>query len=208
MIRRILVCLAAIAALLIGGPAVADAAPLKPLRLADYTVSVWAPVAPTTRCDYNWIDCGAVQITATFAGLTQASWLPPGDPAWREGDLSGTVQVSRDYGCQNPAGKRLRAYDRTVTETAFLDTRRGMGFSFPRDVDTVTATTYAFLIDRQPGNCPAGTTAMTYRIQARNIQLQLSSYINGVAASGTYWAPKRGEWIGAVPTPTPVVATP
>lgn len=202
MVRRVFMSLLAIVALLLGGQAVAEAAPLRPLWLANYTVSVWAPVAPASQCDYNWINCGTVAVQATFAGVDRASWRPTGDPMGPEGNLSGTVQVSREYGCQNAAGKRLRSYDRTVTETAYLNTRRGTGFTFPRTGDTVTATTYAFLSDRQPGNCPAGTTAMTYKIVAKQTRLELSSYLNGVT-SGTYVAPARGVWVGAVPTPTP-----
>lgn len=200
MIRRVFVSLAATAALLLGGMGVAEAAPLKPLSLAKYTITAGAPEAPATVCDYNWIMCGYVSVEATFGGLNRASWRPTDGDGGPELSVNGTAQVTREYGCQNAAGKRVRKYDRTVTETAGLGLRRGFPISFPRTGDTVTATAWAFLADRQPRNCPAGTTAMMYRLVAKHVHLELTSYVNG--ATGTYSAPGRSQWIGAVPTPT------
>lgn len=208
MIRRVLVCVGVVAGLVIGGGSVAQAAPLKPLRLANYTVAVLPPVAPAFACTYNFINCGFLAVTATFSGLDRATWRPTDDrPGPPQGNLAGTAQVSRTYGCANADGKRLRGYDRIVTETVGLNTRQGTGLRFPASGDTVTATTYAFLDDRQPGNCPAGTTAMTYKITAHHTALQLDTYL-GNPATGTYRAPARAQWIGAVPTPVPSTQTP
>lgn len=203
MFRRFFACAALTAALAIGTPAVAEAAPVKPLRLASYTVRVLPPVAPAFACTYQLINCGYVEVNATFSGLDRASWRPTDDePGPPQGNLSGTTRITRVYGCANAAGKRLRSYDRTVTETVDLNTRQGSGIRFPGSGDTFTRTTYAFLDDNQPGNCPAGTTATTYKIVASHTQLELDVYINDFAV-GTYRAPGCGKWIGAVPTPVP-----
>jgi len=210
MIRRALAASAAIMGLLLGGVGVgvAEAAPLKPLRLASYTVAVLPPVAPAFACTYNFINCGFVAVTATFSGLDRAPWRPTDDqPGPPQGNLSGTTDVSRVYGCADAAGKRLRSDDRTVTETVNLNTRQGTGLRFPATGDTVTATTYAFLDDHQPGQCPAGTTAMTYKIVASHTRLELDSYLDGFA-TGTYRAPARAQWIGAVAAPVTVTVTP
>lgn len=200
MVRRVFMSLLATVALLLGGQAVAEAAPLRPLYLASYTITAGAPQAPATVCDYNWIMCGYVSVQATFAGLDRASWRPTG-PAGPEALLNGTVQVSRGYGCADSAGQRLRRYDRTVTETASLGLRRGAPVQFPRQGDTLTATTWAFLSDAQPGNCPAGTTPTMYKLVANNVHLELVSLVT--ESTGSYRAPGRSQWTGAVPTPTP-----
>lgn len=208
MVRRFLTCAGLAVAMVFGAATLAEATPLKPLRLANYTISVQPPVAPAVACTYQFINCGYVAITATFSGLDRARWRPTDDqPGPPQGNLSGTAQVSRVYGCANTKGKRLRGHDRTVTETVSLNTRQGTGLRFPATGDTVTATTYAFLADRQPGNCPAGTTAMTYKMVASHTQLELDSYIDGFA-TGTYRAPGRAQWIGAVATPVPAVDSP
>ena len=116
----------------------------------------------------------------------------------------GTTQVARTYGCQDASGKRLRSYDRTVAETVELDTRRSSGFFFPPTGDTVEVYTFGYLTDGQPGNCPAGTTAMTYKIVAKQTRLQLISSIDAIAGR-TYCAPARAQWVGAVPAPAPVL---
>lgn len=182
-------------------PAPVPAAPtLKTVSLHSYTVTVGEPYAPATACDDGQINCGYIEIQATFAGLSKlARPATPASP--REGNLSGTVEVLRTYGCQDAAGKRLASYDTVVAESAYLNTRRSSGLSFPRTGDTVSATTYAFLTDAQPGNCPAGTIAMTYKILPRNIQLALESTVKEIPG-GSYRAPTRSKWIGAVPAPT------
>lgn len=207
MMRRVLgsVALAATLALtaLPATSAAATPAPKK-LSLSSYTVTIGAPDAPATVCDYNQIHCGSVAVQATFAGLDRLP-RPAGEVGPPEAGLYGTVQVTRVYGCQNDAGKRLHRYDTTVTETATMNTRRGSGLKFPRTGDTVTATTYAFLADAQPGNCPAGTTPMIYKLVAKKVTLELDSYVDEIP-DGSYRAPYRGQWTGVVPTPTPVAS--
>lgn len=186
-------------------PTAAQAAPTpKKLTLNSYTVTITPPESPATVCDYDRINCGYIAVSATFAGLDRFS-RPTGEVGPPEGNLSGTVEVTRVYGCQNADGKRLHRYDTTVSETAQLNTRRGTGLRFPRTGDTVSSTTYAFLDDRQPGNCPAGTTPTTYKIVAKQVRLELDSYVDQIPG-GSYRAPYRGQWTGAVPTPTPAAS--
>lgn len=205
MIRRILLSLLATIALLLGGATIAEAAPLKPLYLANSTISTGVTEYPVPTCDYNFFSCGYVSVQATFAGLNRASWRPTG-PEGLEALLNGTVEVSRDYGCADSAGKRLRKYDRTVTETESLGLRRGAPIQFPRTGDTLTATTWAFLPDRQPGNCPAGTTPTMYKLVAKHVKLELVSLVTN--STGTYCAPGRSVWVGAAPTPAKSAVTP
>lgn len=180
-------------------PAAEAAAPQpKRLTLSSYTVTVMAPDGPATVCDYNQTHCGYIAVQATFSGLSRVSLPVPGG---YEAGLGGSIEVTRVYGCQDARGKRLHRYDFTVSQTEGMNTRRGMPFQFPRTGDTVSATTYAFLTDNQPNNCPAGTTAMIYKITAKQARLDFSSYLPEIP-SGTYRAPSRAQWVGAVPTPT------
>ncbi|WP_420121981.1 hypothetical protein [Nakamurella sp.] len=205
MIRRILLSLLATIALLLGGASIAEAAPLKPLYLAKATISTGVTEYPVPVCDYNSFSCGYVSVAATFAGLNRAPWRPTG-PEYPEALLNGTVQVSRDYGCADSSGKRLRQYDRTVNETAQLGVRRGAPVPFPREGDTVTITTWAFLSDSQPGNCPAGTTPTMYKLVAKHAKLELVSLVTDT--TGTYCASGRSQWVGAAPTPARATVTP
>lgn len=186
-------------ALAFGLPLTAQAAASPPLPLKSYAVQVNAPTSPATACDDNQINCGWIEVTATFGGLN-AHPRPAGPGGGPEGGLSGTLQVERSYGCQS-GGRRLAGYDRTVTESAFVNSRHGTGFSVPRGGDTLTTTSYVFLDDKQPHNCPAGTTPMTYRIITRYLQLDLDFYVDGIP-DGSYIVANRTSWSGAVPTPT------
>jgi hypothetical protein len=181
-------------------PAAAAAAPRpKQLTLTTTTVTIVAPDAPATVCDYNELHCGYINISATFSGLNK--FPRPAGPA---GFLQGSVDVTRVYGCQSAAGKRLHRYDTRVSGTEGLNSRRGQPFLVPPTGDTLATNTYAFLTDRQPGNCPTGLTPMIYRIVATNVRLELVS--NSEIPSGTYKAPYRAQWIGAVPNPTPAAS--
>ena len=185
-------------------PAVAEAAPApKKLTLTSYTAAVEAPQAPAEVCDYNFINCGYLSVEATFSGLDR--FPRPDGSAIQDGGFSGTAEIRRTYGCENADGKRLRSYDRTVTETVGLNTRRGTGFRIPAEGDSFSTTTYAFFDDAQPGNCPDGTTAMTYKIVAKKIALELDFYDNALP-DATYTAPARAQWVGAVPAPTPAAS--
>lgn len=207
MVRRILVAAGLVLAVMLAGQSVVQAAPpgAKSLWLANYTVSVNPPSEPVSECIYSTFNCGVVVVRATFGGLNRISGRPAGgSPGPSEGNLMGTTQVARTYGCQDASGKRLRSYDRTVAETVELDTRRSSGFFFPPTGDTVEVYTFGYLTDGQPGNCPAGTTAMTYKIVAKQTRLQLISSIDAIAGR-TYCAPARAQWVGAVPAPAPVL---
>ena len=108
MIRRTLLSLLATIALLLGGASIAEAAPLKPLYLAKSTISTGVTDYPVPVCDYNFFSCGYVSVEATFAGLNRASWRPTGSDGL-DALLNGTVDISRQYGCADSTGKRLRA---------------------------------------------------------------------------------------------------
>jgi hypothetical protein len=176
----------------------AQARPVRPLSLSSYTMSVISPNATASICDQgSWLNCGYVQVAAQFAGLEGRE--RPADPGAPSGNLSGTVHVSRIYGCQKGT-KRLTGYDRRVNEDVYLNTRRGLGFSTPASGNILTVTVYAFLLDAQPRNCPKDTQAMTYEIKAAGVELQLQS-VSAPFPSAHYSAPGMARWCGAVPTP-------
>lgn len=177
----------------------AEAAEAAPLDLTSYAIAVWSPVAPASACDTgSQLNCGAVAVDLTFSGLTGRS---RSNTRLYDGELSGTVHVVRTYGCQSAKGKRLKRYDLVVREDAFLATRRSMPYKLPTNGDSFSRTVYAFLSDAQPGNCPANTRAMTYKIKARRVHVTLTSYLASIP-SANYSAPGRAIWKGAVPTPT------
>jgi hypothetical protein len=202
MLRRVLGSMAIAVTLAVTSQPAAQAAatPTPELKLTSYKVGVASPKTPATVCDYNYIDCGMVAIEATFKGLNKLP-RPAGEFGPPEAELSALAEVTRVYGCADVRGKRLRDYDRTVSETAVFGTRRNSGLKFPRTGDTVSGTTYAFLDDKQPGHCPAGTTAMTYKITAKAIEVSLYSYVSEIP-SADYKVSRRAQWTGAVPTPT------
>ena len=182
----------------------AEAGQPKPLHLQSYVISVTPPNPGATICDQgSWLNCGNVSVTANFTGLDSHAIPPETSPA--DGNLIGTVYVSRTYGCRQ-GSKRLTRYDRRVDEVAFLNTRRGFGFSIPAAGTSLSVTTYAFLLDAQPGNCPAGTEAITYEIKAGNAKLSLES-VSPYFPSKSYAAPRKAQWCGAVPTPVPTAGS-
>lgn len=70
----------------------------------------------------------------------------------------------------------------------------------PAAADTVTATTYALLPDRQPGNCPAGSRAMTYKLSVSKVRLTFE-LLGDRPAAWTYAPRGYAVWSGAMPTP-------
>jgi hypothetical protein len=178
----------------------AEAAGPKTLSLDAYTIDIWSPVAPATACDSgSETNCGAVVVVADFSGLNRIERLPG---VSYQGDLFGTVRVTRTYGCQDASGQRLEQYDTTVKEEARIATRRALGFQLPLEGDTIRVSAFAFLPDSQPGNCPAGTQAMVYEIEARGIKLVLFQPWDDDNQTVRYSAPGKALWTGAVPTPT------
>jgi hypothetical protein len=185
-------------------PAAAAAPAPRPLRLANYTISVAGP--PSTipaqtsgaACDQgSRLYCGSVAITAVFSGLNNRA--RPQSPA-PSVNLRGTVTVTRGYGCTDRAGRINHRFDRIVRESAPLNTRRANGASIPPTGDTLTLTTYAFLTDRQPFNCPSGYKAVNTAIVAEGAKLVLDSYFESVPTA-RYDAPRRAVWTGIAPTP-------
>ena len=169
-------------------------------NLEAYSISVGPPVAVEPgsagdRCSYNETNCGVVAVELHLSGFDQ---LPQPDGLPRNA-LSGTARVTRVYGCESEGGRRLHRYDRRVSALESLNTRRGAGFPVAEAGETITAQTFAFLGDRQPGNCPAGTQAMTYRISASDVQLDLVVY-SSPATERSYALRGRSTWRGAIPT--------
>ena len=156
------------------------------------------PRYPVTCDGANFFDCGFVHVQASFSGLEGRSRPAAADDP-HVLNAGGTVVVARTYGCQNAKGKRLRTYDRTVTETLGLNTRRGIPLTIP-DGDILDVDVYAFLLDAQPGGCPDGTQAMLYRLVAKQVRVELESRWAPVPG-GTYKLRGRDVWTGAVPTP-------
>lgn len=183
----------------------ASAPSSRPLRLANYSVTVSGPPATIPQqtsgaaCDVgSRLYCGSVAISATFSGLgNRARPANPGPPTI---NLKGTVNVTRTYGCTNGSGRVVHRLNRTVRETAELNTRRAMGTSIPPTGDTLTMTTYAFLLDKQPSNCPPGLKPVNTSIVASGAKLVLDSYFESVP-DATYNAPRRAAWFGVAPTP-------
>ena len=112
------------------------------------------------------------------------------------------VSVTRIYGCQDAGGNRLTDYDRKVKEKLDLATRRGFPVTVPPTGDILRVVVWAFLPDSQPGNCPAGTRAMVYEIEAKGVKLEFRSFYPDVIPSARYSLPGKADWTGAVPTPT------
>ena len=183
----------------------AEAGEPKPLRLQDYVISIVPPRATTDGCDLgSRLNCGLVSVEAHFTGLEGRPRVPEtGAPT---SNLSGTARISRTYGCQEDA-KRVARYDRRIDQDTRLITRRNFGFRIPLTGDVLDATTYAFLLDAQPGNCPAGMQAMIYEIRASNIRLYLETG-TGLFPNKYYQAPGKARWCGAVSTPTALTTGP
>lgn len=200
MLRSLAVTCIATALLSCGGLPAAAATP-PPLQLQSYTLSVAPPIAPASACDQgSLLFCGSITVTTRFSGLDgRQRPTAPGPP---NGDVSGTVQVTRIYGCQTASRKWLGKYTRKVVQDVSLDTRRSSGFVIPATGDALTVTTYAFLLDAQPKNCPPSTQAIQFQITASGARLFLSSSWSAIPSSH-YSAPGRAVWCGAVPTPVP-----
>ena len=180
-------------------PALAATTP-KPLKLVDSSLSISAPLSGGSTCDVgSQLFCGSVDVTTTFSGLNGRARPDSSYPAI--GTLTGTTHVTRVYGCQSVAtGERLRAFDVKVKTVDTINTRRGRPIIVPADGDTFTVTTYAFLLDAQPHNCPAGTTPMLYSISAKKVQLELKS-TRAPIPSASYSIKGKASWTGAAPTP-------
>lgn len=191
-------------------PPAASSSTARPLRLANYTVTVYGPPSSIPQqtsgaaCDLgSRLYCGYVAISATFSGL--GARARPQTPA-PSINLLGSVSVTRTYGCTTSNGRLVHRFDRVVRESVPLNTRRANGTSIPPTGDTLTITTYAFLLDRQPFNCPAGLNPVTTSIVASGAQLKLDSYFESVP-DATYNAPRRAAWYGIAPTPPRVAGS-
>ena len=195
--------LAALTLLAVPATAAAAAPAPKPIKLASAKVTIAPPHVQTGACDGgSQLDCGTVTVDARFSGL--AAYGRPAEPGYPgDGQLRGSIRVVRTYGCATPAGKRLKDHDRTVRETALLTPRRAQGYHLPaQGVDVMDATAYAFLLDGQPGNCPAGTRAMTYSVRVGQVKLEVDSMWDGLPDSKhTAERQARAGWWGAVPAP-------
>lgn len=168
-----------------------------PLVLSRFVLEVAPPTSGGSVCDSgSQLYCGYVSLDAHFTGLTGRGI---GEEPFG-GILTGTVRVTRVYGCRNPDGQRLTRYDVRKTETASFWPRRGMPYYIPATGDVIGAQTFVFLRDSQPHNCPAGAQAMTYLIKAGHATLELQSQVAAIP-SARYPARGRAQWTGAVPAP-------
>ena len=174
-----------------------------PLRLTGYTTTVTGPPATTSpfsdpACDSgSRLFCGSVAVVATFAGL---EGTPRPTTAQPDTNVTGSVDVIRTYGCTDRAGRLLHRFDRVVRETVGLNTRRGLLTNRPSTGDTLTVTTFAFLSDSQPRNCPQGTTAVNTSIIATGANLSLNPPRTAFAGA-TYALPRWAWWFGVAPAP-------
>jgi hypothetical protein len=214
MFRRLTATTIAAAALLAFSAVPASAAETAPapapLSLSGYSVTISAPpataatVASAPNCDTRQrLFCGYVVVDASFSGLGDDVRPVSQAPA---GWLAGTISVTRGYGCQNPGGRIVHRFDRTVTETVPLAPRAFGGFPLPATGDVLNTAVYAFLPDSQPGNCPASFTSVNTSITAKGAKLTLTSYSESFVG-GTYTAPRRATWRGVAPTPIAGYAT-
>lgn len=171
------------------------------LRLTSSTVTPVVQLQPDAPvlCDAaNFFACGYVDVEAAFSGLAGRALPGPGDDP-RLLNAGGTASIARTYGCRTAAGKRVRRYDRTVREDVTMNTRRGIPLMLPEE-DPLQVQVYAFLLDAQPGDCPAGTEARMYRFTVRDVTVELESRWPSVPSS-TYRIRGRAVWNGSVPTP-------
>jgi hypothetical protein len=218
MLRR-LSASAVLAAVLFAVTAVpasaADAAPAlaAPLTLTSYTVGVAGPpetaatLTSAPNCDSRQrINCGFVVLEASFAGLTDSPRTQR-QIQGQAGYLGGTINVTRTYGCQNPGGKLVHRFDRTVTETLSLAPRGAGGFTIPATGNTLSTGVFAFLPDSQPGNCPKNFIPVNTSIVASGAKLIVTSSAPLSFGSGDYDAPKSASWYGVRPTPIAAYAT-
>jgi hypothetical protein len=211
MLRRFIASAVTAAALLALVAAPASAADTVPtLRLVSATVeiapppAVAVPVSSWPNCDSgSKLNCGYVVVDATFAGLGDSA-RP--DFIGRHGDLTGSVNITRTYGCKNPGGKIVHHFDRTVTETQSLNTRRQLGLTIPATGDTLGGTTFAFLYDSQPGNCPKNFTPVNTSIVVSGVKLSLDVRF-GTIIGGTYDLKKSASWYGVAPGPIAAYTT-
>lgn len=175
----------------------------EPLHLdAAVDAKVFQPSTESFTCTaWDATECGYISVDLTFSGFEgRAPMLEEG--ARPPFTVSGSARVTRTYGCQTPAGKRLRAYDTKVQEQAYLSEPPygAQPFGFPQDgSDERLKYIAGYLGDAQPGNCPAGTEARLYRVVAKCVRVEFRSEITSVPST-TYRL--RGDtWNGSVPTP-------
>jgi hypothetical protein len=194
MLRRVLGSMAVAVTLAVGAQPVAQgaAAPTAKLKLSSFEATIHPPLSVADSCDETRAGvCGFLMTQTEFTGLD--SFARPTEPQYSAGNLEGTIEVTRTYGCEDARGKRLHRYGQKVSTTERLTNYRGGGFNIPATGDELTSINYVFLDDRLPGNCPAGTTATLYKITAGKARLSLEFRVPGFP-NGTYKASDRTSW--------------
>jgi hypothetical protein len=164
----------------------AQAAEVRPAVVADSSMTVYPPSEyQDGNCGYmRRAFCGSVEVDVTFTGFPDH-----GLESEQYGELIGTVQVTRTYGCQSDSGERLSRYQVKVREIAPLNTRYSIlipagGGSYRLD---------AWLSEASPTSCPAGTAAKTYSIKAKAARVTLNAYTPLIPTT-TYALPGSAQW--------------
>lgn len=207
MVNRVVAAAGAVLAatlVLSAPPAHAETTAPTPLTLEsatfEATVSAPPPGQPLVCDGTNFVFCGFVAINVEFSGLDGRERPAPGDSPVPL-SASGTVDLTRVYGCATAQGRRLHRYDTKVVERdVVVNSRRGIPYSVPAG-DTLRVGIYGLLLDAQPGNCPRGTTPRLYRLVAKHAEVVLESRWAGLPASTTYAIPGQARWDGSALTP-------
>jgi hypothetical protein len=191
--RRSLATFVAVLAVSLCAPAVAEAAPApRQLELRSFTVDIDPGDSQAPGCDPTRAgSCGYITTVATFTGLD--GYARPSETQYSAGNLDGSIEVTRTYGCQDATGNRLHRFDQKVATTEGLTNYRGGGFNIPATGDELTSINYVFLSDRMPGNCPAGTTGTLYKITTGKVRLATVFRVEGFT-DGKYKASTHGKW--------------
>lgn len=192
MMRRVLGSAVLALLLVLTVQPAAEAAPAKQLKLVSFTVTISPGDSETPNCDPTQAGhCGYLTTQAVFKGL--GKYPRSAETVYSAGNLNGSIEVTRTYGCRDANGKRLHRYDQKVFTTEGLTNYRGGGFNIPATGDTLTSINYVFLQDRLPADCPAGTTPALYKITTGKAQLTLEFRVPGFT-NGAYRTSTHAKW--------------
>lgn len=192
MMRRTLGSAFLVAVSFFAAQPVANAAAPAQFTLKSFTVEVNPGDSETPGCDRGQAgDCGYLVTTSIFRGLQK--FPRPSETLYNAGNLTGSIEVTRTYGCRDATGNRLHRLDRKVTTSEGLTNYRGGAVNIPTTGNTITKYSYVFLGDRLPTDCPSGTTPALYKIKTGNASLYLEFFVDGYP-DGTYSARTGASW--------------
>ncbi len=192
MKRRVLGSAVLAAALILTAQPAAQAAPPARFTLANFSVQVDPGDSEAPGCNRGQAgDCGYLITTSVFRGLDQ--FPRPSETLYNAGNLTGSIEVTRTYGCRDATGKRLHRLDRKVVTSEGLTNYRGGAVNIPTSGNTITKYSYVFLSDRLPTDCPSGTTPALYKIKTGKAALYLEFFVDGYP-DGTYSTRTGATW--------------